>query len=248
MLFIRAGIFYLGYCALTLFYGLFIPVFSLLPKKVLQPVLLSWARLILLWLRWCCGIRVRVTGNVASLSESAVIVANHQSAWETFFLQRYFFPAAIVIKRELLSIPLFGWGLKQVEPIVIDRGNPIQSLKKVKQDGVISLRRGKHVVIFPEGTRRPIGQLGEYKRSAADIARQAGVAIIPVAHNSGAHWLNKQLTKLPGCIHLVIGDPIPTEGKNTKVLMEEVHQWTERQLHQIYSNDDRSSDNCSNNI
>lgn len=233
MLFLRAIIFYVGYWLATLVFGIFSLLLWCLPNLWRQKIILLWIDFVLVWLRWCCGVRVHVSGYTEKLLSPVVIVSNHQSNWETFFFQKYFSPLSTILKRELLNIPLFGWGLRLLEPIAIDRGRPVQALKKVKEKSVRRLQNGRHVLIFPEGTRRPVGELGEYKRSAVDIAQQVGVAILPVAHNSGEFWLNKKIIKRPGTIQVVIGSPIDTKAKNTKVLMDEIRDWTSIQLEQL---------------
>ncbi|MFT6791694.1 MAG: 1-acyl-sn-glycerol-3-phosphate acyltransferase [Cellvibrionaceae bacterium] len=228
--FLRAVFFYLGYWIATLIFGSFAIFSWWLPKRWRQKSILLWIDFISIWLRWCCGIKANLTGHIQPLTSPCVIVANHQSNWETFFLQRKFSPISVILKRELLNIPFFGWGLRVLEPIAIDRDNPVKALKKIKAQGLTYLQNGKHVLVFPEGTRRPVGELGEYKRSAADIAQRAGVDIIPIAHNSGEFWLNKKMIKDPGTIQMVIGAPITATGKNTKVLMNEIREWTDLQL------------------
>lgn len=92
------------------------------------------------------------------------------------------------------------------------------------------LRAGRNVLIFPEGTRRPVGQLGNYTRSAADIAKSAGVPIIAIAHNGGKYWRNKKYNKRPGTAHMIIGKPIVIGDRNTKTIMTTIQTWTQQQL------------------
>ena len=143
-----------------------------------------WNRFVMLWIRICCGVSFNVIGKRHFDRYPCVVMAKHQSTWETMFLQYYFGPVSTILKKELLRIPFFGWGLASLRPIAIDRSNPIQALKDVKSKGIERLKEGNNLLIFPEGTRTPIGQIGNYARSGADIAVSAGVPIIAVAHNA----------------------------------------------------------------
>jgi 1-acyl-sn-glycerol-3-phosphate acyltransferase len=202
----------------------------MLPKKFSHALIIHWNASALFLLRWCCNIRYEVTGFTEALDSPCIIVSNHQSPWETLFLQWYFKPVSAVLKKQLLSIPFFGWGLKVTQPIAIDRENPIQAIKKIKSDGVARLKVGNNILIFPEGTRMPPGKLGNYKRSSADIAKIASARLVPIAHNGGEYWLNKSLLKRPGVVRVVIGCPIIVGDQNTKQLMEEIKAWTQHQL------------------
>src|SRR5690606_12375044 len=99
--------------------------------------------------------------------------------------------------------------------------------------GLERLRQGNNLLVFPEGTRIPLGQVGNYARSGADIACAAGVAVVPVAHNAAECWPHKQLLKYPGTITVVIGEPIPTQGRDRKELTEAVMDWIETQINQL---------------
>jgi len=157
-------------------------------------------------------------------------MAKHQSTWETMFLQYYFGPVSTILKKELLRIPFFGWGLASLRSIAIDRSSPIQALKDVKNKGLERIKQGNNLLIFPEGTRIPLGTVGNYARSGADIAVTAGVPIIAVAHNAAECWPHKQFLKYPGTITVVLSEPIATEGKDRKALTEDVKTWIESEI------------------
>jgi 1-acyl-sn-glycerol-3-phosphate acyltransferase len=202
----------------------------LLPVKVAAPIILLWNRFVLFWLAVCCGIRHEITGNLKTIPTPCVIVSNHQSPWETIFFQLHFYPLTTVLKRELLRIPFFGWGMRVLRPIAIDRGNPMQALKQIKKVGVQRLKEGQNVLIFPEGTRQSAEQLGNFARSGADIAKVAGVPIIVVAQNAGYYWMNKKILKNPGVVQVVISEPMYTTEKNTKEVMKDIKEWIEASL------------------
>jgi 1-acyl-sn-glycerol-3-phosphate acyltransferase len=225
--YLRSIIFYSGYILSLLLIGILSVPLLLFPTKIAAPVILLWNRFVLCWLFICCGIRHQLLGNINNLPSPCVVIANHQSPWETIFLQLHFYPLTTVLKRELLRIPFFGWGMRILRPIAIDRSNPMQALKQIKSVGVERLKEGQNVLIFPEGTRQPVEQLGNFARSGADIAKAAGVPIIVVAQNAGHYWMNKKIVKNPGTIQVIISEPMLVEDKNTKQLIQDIQHWIE---------------------
>lgn len=227
---LRSILFYILYAPLTIIFGLLSILLLLLPKTWSAAAIVYWNPVALFLLRVCCNIRYEIKGNLENITTPCVIVANHQCPWETLFLQWYFRPVSAVLKKQLLSIPFFGWGLKMTQPIGIDRSNPTQAIKQIKILGLERLTAGRNVLIFPEGTRMAPGELGNYMRSAADVAKQANVPLIPVAHDAGKYWLNKKFIKNAGVVQVTIGEPIDLSDKNTKAVMKEIQQWTQQQL------------------
>ncbi len=232
-LFLRSTLFYMGIVPVAIAIGLLSPLLLLIPLKAASAIILCWNRFALWWLKVCCGLSYEVTSHLGESTKPWVVVCNHQCFWETIFLQLAFYPLATVLKKELLRIPFFGWGLNVLRPIAIDRSTPLQALKQVKTKGIERLKEGHNVLVFPEGTRMAYGELGDYKRSGADIAVQANVCIVPVAHNAAKFWPNKRYIKFPGTIQVVIGAPIDMSGKNTKVAMQEVQAWAKEQTNKM---------------
>jgi len=154
-------------------------------------------------------------------------MCKHQSAWETISLQLIFPRQSQVIKRELVWIPFFGWGLASLNPIAIDRKSNVRALKSVLTKGEERIKQGWWVLIFPEGTRIPVGEIGQYKQTGAALARQLGCPLIPVAHNAGAFWPRKSFLKKEGVIRVVVGKPISIHNKTTKEVTEEAKIWIE---------------------
>ena len=226
ILVLRTLLFYLGY-------ALFVSVFSLLsctvgmllPLPLRQTLATTGNWLILHWLNLSCGIRVRVIGRDKLPAAPFVVLSNHQSPWETYYLQRHLRPVATILKKELLRIPVFGWGLASVKPIAIDRGNPRQAIKDVMEQGRARLTDGNNVIVYPEGTRMNHGEYGQYARSGAALAVAAGVPIVPVAHNGGQCWPARRVLKYPGTITLVFGEPLETAGGDSKALTQEAQAW-----------------------
>lgn len=148
-------------------------------------------------------------------------------------LQGLCWPCSTILKKELLNIPFFGWGLRCLQPVAIDRSNPREALKQVKVQGMARLQNNLNLLLFPEGTRVAPGERGKYARSGTDIAVTAGVDVIPVAVNAGHCWPIKDWRRYPGLVTVVIGEPLPTKGRTSRELIEHVEQWIESELVKI---------------
>ncbi|MBT5032797.1 MAG: 1-acyl-sn-glycerol-3-phosphate acyltransferase [Proteobacteria bacterium] len=193
--------------------------------------ILGWcAHLVIPWLRFTCGISHRIDGLNNIPNRPCVLLVKHQSAWETFALQTIFPPQTWVLKKELLYIPVFGWGLWASRPIAIDRSTKLNALDQVVVQGIRVLAEGRWVVVFPEGTRVPYGQKKKYNAGGAKLAIEAGVPIIPVAHNAGRLWGKRSFLKSPGVINVAIGQPIMTDAENPRELTRQAENWIENKL------------------
>jgi 1-acyl-sn-glycerol-3-phosphate acyltransferase len=235
---IRSIIFYVVIFFFSIFHnslGIALGVF--LPYRLRYTLIIStWTSSFIWLLKVICGIRYQVTGLENIPEEACVISSNHQSSWETFFLQSICTPQTQVIKRELLWIPFFGWAFSLLKPIAINRGDKASARAQVLEQGIQYLNAGIWVLIFPEGTRKPPHALGRYARSGAALAVQAGVPILPIAHNAGHFYINKEFIKYPGTIQVHIGTTISSEGKTPELLTEEVREWTHHSLELIKEN------------
>lgn len=224
----RTVIFYLFfYGPFTIFWATFSGLISLfLPKRWRYGfIILVWSYVVLWSARWVLGIRWQIKGksNLPNDGSTVVIVANHQSAWETFFLQVLINPQSQVIKRSLLKIPFFGWTYSMVRPIAINRLDKRSAIQELVEQGKERLSTGNHVLIFPEGTRRRPGELGTFTRSAAILAKQAKVKLLPVSHNAGVFWPKDLLSiKRPGVITVQIHPPVAVGTRKTGEVMEEI--------------------------
>jgi 1-acyl-sn-glycerol-3-phosphate acyltransferase len=185
-----------------------------------------WTRATMWLLRRLNHIDIQVTGlENLPRGESVVVLANHQSQWETFYFQLLVSPQATVLKRELLWVPFFGWALVLLRPIAIDRGQPGQALKTILRLGQDRLEQGVSVVIYPEGTRQPRGHVGRFNAGGAMLACRTGRPVVPIAHNAGDCWPARSLWRLPGTIKVVVGEPLPCEGGNAKGLNQKAEAW-----------------------
>ncbi|MHB8346242.1 MAG: lysophospholipid acyltransferase family protein [Acidiferrobacterales bacterium] len=184
-----------------------------------------WARIQIWLLKVVCRLTYQVEGNGNLPSGPAIILAKHQSAWETLAFQCIFPPQVWVLKRELLLIPFFGWGLAMTQPIAIDRGGGARALEQIVTQGRARLGSGRWVVIFPEGTRVVPGQNRRHGIGGAVLAAETGYPVVPVAHNAGSFWPRHGFMKRPGTIRVVIGPVIESHGRSAQQIREIAEQW-----------------------
>ncbi len=185
-----------------------------------------WADFMMWWLKLCCNITFNVSGSEHIPEGPAIVLSNHQSAWETIAFQSIFPVHSQLLKRELLWIPFFGWGLAANQPIAIDRSKKTQAMQQLVSQGKDRLNAGRWIVIFPEGTRLPVEEPGTYQAGGAFIACKAGVMIVPVAHNAGVFWPKKNpFNKKAGVVNVVIGQAIDATGLKPRDLNAQVEQW-----------------------
>lgn len=193
-----------------------------------------WTRSTMWLLKRLNGIDIQVSGlEKIPRQEPLVVLSNHQSQWETFYLQLLVTPQATVLKRELLWVPFFGWGLALLRPIAIDRGQPGHALKRILRLGQARLDQGVSVVIYPEGTRQSPGHVGRFNAGGAMLACRARRRVLPVAHNAGACWPARSIWRYPGTIRLVVGEPLSCEGTTPKALTEEVEAWVRARVSEL---------------
>jgi len=192
-----------------------------------------WARLVIWWLRITCRLDYVVQGREHIPEDAAIVFAKHQSTWETIALQLIFPLQVWVAKRELLWIPFFGWGLWLMKCIAIKRGTGRAAIRQLVRQGAERLDEGIWIVIFPEGTRMPPGQRGQYRIGGAVLAEQTGRPIVPVAHNAGEYWPRRSFIKQPGTIQVRIGAPITTAGKTAQQILDEAADWIESRMEEI---------------
>lgn len=185
-----------------------------------------WARFCLLWLRWTCGVRYEVHGQEHIHSEQAsLILARHESAWETLAFQEIFPRQAYVLKRELLKIPFFGWGMALLNPIAIDRGAGRKALNQLVTEGKERLAQGDWVVLFPEGTRMPPGELGKINIGGAMLATKAKAPVYLVAHNAGEFWPKNSFIKRPGVVQIYISPALDVAEMSASEVNQQIENW-----------------------
>lgn len=204
----------------------------------------SWRRFLLVafcrFALWAgdaiCGMKVVVEGAENIPDSPSVIMIKHTTILETYGHVPMFPPTAWVVKRELLWAPFFGWAIGLVlHPIAINRGRGRSAVKQVITQGKQRLAAGVWVTIFPEGTRVPPGETRKYGISGAVLAQEAGVQIVPVAHNAGDCWRPREFSMRPGLVRFCIGPPIDASAQSPKETNVIVQNWIEGKMREISS-------------
>lgn len=201
-------------------------LWSPLPIAWRYRLTMGWPRLAIWGARVICGIRWQIKGWENLPDGPAVLLAKHQSAWETLFLPSYM-PRQIcfVYKRELHRVPFFGWGLALLRMIPINRSKGRDAFEQVARVGKQRLAEGRWPLLFPEGTRVPPGQIGRFKAGGAILAVKAGAPVVPIALNSGECWRRNAFVKHPGLITVSIGPAIESQGLSPEELNAKVQAW-----------------------
>jgi 1-acyl-sn-glycerol-3-phosphate acyltransferase len=233
MVVLRSALFALFQVALTIPYAFVALATFPFALTTRYRVISGWARIVLWALRGICGIRYHVIGAEQLPPPPYIVLSKHQSAWETLAFQEIFPPQVWVIKRELLWLPFFGWGLAMLAPIAIDRGSGARALRQILEQGSDRIRRGLCIVIFPEGTRVAPGARREYQTGGAWLAAKTATPVIPVAHNSGEFWPRNAFLKRPGTVTVSIGAPIDTHGLAAEDINRKVRDWVEGEVERI---------------
>jgi 1-acyl-sn-glycerol-3-phosphate acyltransferase len=225
--FVRSVIFEAARILLTVIFSIIAILTFPLPPIGRYRVITTWSRLIVFLARVLCGIRYRVEG-AENIPESAcIILSKHQSAWETLAFQVIFPPQVWVLRKSLLWIPFFGWGLAMMNPIAIDRKGGAGAMRETLKKGANRIENNWFIVMFPEGTRVKPGERKEYQVGGAWLATQLNSKIVPVALNAGNFWPKNAFIKTPGTITVKIGPAIETSGKKPKEVISDVENWIE---------------------
>jgi 1-acyl-sn-glycerol-3-phosphate acyltransferase len=229
MTLLRSSLFAAALVLITPPYAILALATFALPPMLRYRIISGWSRLVIYLSEKILGIACRIEGRENLPSRPAIILAQHQSAWETLAFQKIFPPQVLVLKRELLWIPFFGWGLALMSPIAIDRSRGVAALRAMARRGQQRLAQGFWVVVFPEGTRVAPGQRRAYHIGGAWLAAASGAPIVPVAHNAGRVWPRNAFLKHPGTITVRIGPPIDSANRDPKTLNALAESWIEEQ-------------------
>lgn len=205
-----------------------------LPYNKRYYVTSRWNVFVIWAARVVCGIEYEIKGKENLPDSPVILLSKHQSAWETIFLLANMpRPLVFVFKKEILYIPFFGWGIALLRMIPIDRKQGKNAFKSVVMHGKRRLKDGQWIIMFPEGTRTPVGSQGKYKSGGTRLAVETETPVVPIALNSGECWPKNSFVKKPGKITVSIGKPISSEGQTPDGLMEQVEQWIESEMRVI---------------
>jgi len=199
----------------VLFYGwtlilgvLYLPAL-VLPRRVIVLGARLWCNSVLWLLRATTGLSGHIEQTGERPAGPAIYAAKHQSAWDTMMITRLLPDPAIVLKKELLLIPFFGWYTRRHGAIGIDRGAGANALRQMLRDARQAVEGGRDIFVFPEGTRTAPGERRPYHAGVAALYRELGLPVVPVALNSGVFWGRRSFAKRPGDITLKLLPPIP---------------------------------------
>jgi 1-acyl-sn-glycerol-3-phosphate acyltransferase len=208
-IFIRSAVFNAGfYLSLLVHMAVAIPSFFL-PRQVLISIAKSWSHSMTWMLRVFCNIRVEYRGLDKIPKGPLLVASKHQSAFETIALLPLFRSPLFILKRELTWIPLFGLFLLKAQMIPVNRGQGVRTMSKMTELARERVRGDRQLIIFPEGTRRPVGAEPRYKFGVAQVYVDCGVQCVPVALNSGLFWPRRTFLRYPGTIVVEFLDLIP---------------------------------------
>lgn len=240
MILIRSILFFAFLVFMTPFYALAcFAVFPFVSAEKRYNFVRGWNVCVVFVAKHLCGIEYKITGMenmISMLNEPVILLAKHQSAWETIAFMAIF-PKQLcyVFKRELLFVPFFGWALGMLRMIHIDRSKSAAASNSIARQGKKYLSEGCWIIIHPEGTRTPVGKHLPYRKGGARLAVATGAHIIPIAHNAGHVWPRNSFLKFPGIVTISIGKPISTINRSADEVHREMESWIESEMRIIDS-------------
>jgi 1-acyl-sn-glycerol-3-phosphate acyltransferase len=233
MLILRSLLFYIGQIISTILIAPIGIIAFPLDFKKRYYLITRWAVFNLWWLKICCNVTYEIKGKDNIPRKPCIVMSKHQSAFETLALQQIFIPQVWILKKELLQIPIYGWGLASMQPIAINRDSTIKSFRQIADQGCERLQKGYWVIIFPEGTRVAPNKKKKYLPGGGMLAEKSGAQVVPVAHNAGRLWPRNSMIKKPGLITIKIGPVIESENKSAKEITGEVENWIEKEIREL---------------
>jgi len=233
MLILRSLLFYIGQIISTILIAPIGIIAFPLDFKKRYYLITRWAVFNLWWLKICCNVTYEIKGKDNIPGKPCIVMSKHQSAFETLALQQIFIPQVWILKKELLQIPIYGWGLASMQPIAINRDSTIKSFRQIADQGCERLQKGYWVIIFPEGTRVAPNKKKKYLPGGGMLAEKSGAQVVPVAHNAGRLWSRNSMIKKPGLITIKIGPVIESENKSAKEITDEVENWIEKEIGEL---------------
>ena len=233
LLVLRSTVYWIWSILNTLVMALPVLVTAIFSRRLSLYFAHMWLKINLLGLRYICGLKWQVEGKEHIPQTPCVVLAKHQSTWETYFLPTILPPTVYVAKRSLALIPIFGWALVALRFILIDRKSGSSAINQIVTQSLDRMARGYSIIIFPEGTRVAVGAEPNYRIGGAIVAGKTGTDILPVAVNSGEFWPRMGYIKWPGTITVSIGPMIDSTGKQASELLDETQAWIEAKMKEI---------------
>lgn len=230
---VRSLLFLLILVLVTPPYTLFVMLCRPLPHHVRRRSVVPWVNFTIWLVKHLLGIPYRLIGAENIPAHAAIVLAKHQSAWETLMLQEVFKDTVFVWRKEIKYLPFFGWALASIPMIETDRNASRSSLKRLVDQGRDRLDNGYTVIIFPEGTRSRPGSKNRYKIGGAHLAVETGTPVVPVALNSGEFWGRNALFKKCGIVTVSVGPAIDPQGLGASEITDRAEAWIEAEMRRI---------------
>ncbi|MFU8789430.1 MAG: lysophospholipid acyltransferase family protein [Methylobacter sp.] len=232
--YIGSALLFVGIFSTATIAGLLILLTTPLPFIIRYSISKAWCSLVVWMSAFFCGLSYEVEGleNIDP-KQPAVVLSNHQSAWETLALRHILPMQSVLLKRSLLMFPIWGWALGMVKPIAIDRNNPRTALRILLDKGAVYLNEGLWIIIFPEGTRTAAGEVKKFSAGGAMLAQKTGFPVIPVAHNAGDFWPRYSFLKYPGVIKVKIGPVISSKKRKAADINAEAEAWIAQAIKEL---------------
>ena len=230
MILFRSILFALLAVLVTTVYGVVVIPVSIISHKLGYECARSWGLQIVRLAKYVCGIRYDIRGLESLPTTPSIVMAKHQSAWETVSMLAFLPRASWIIKRELVFVPVVGWSLAALKSIAIDRKSGKNARDQILEQGKAFLAAGQWINIYPEGTRVAPGKRGRYGIGGAWLAANTGTPIVPIAHNAGELWRRNAFMKQPGTVTMIIGAALATKDKTAATVIKEVEEWIENEM------------------
>ena len=230
---IRSAFFWAFFLPFVLICATVLSLFFFMPMTFRMGIVKLWINCTLASLRLFCGLRYSVEGMENIPDTGFIVMSKHSSTWETIAIQKFFRPMIWVVKRELTWIPFFGWALKSMDAIALNRGTGRQAINQLIKESQRHMDNGRILMLFPEGTRVLPTQVKPFKLGGAIVSHRTGYSVLPIAHNAGEFWPRHSWIKWPGTIRVVIGQPIDPAGKTPEEIISTVGEWIRNECDRI---------------
>lgn len=220
-------------CGLIPIYNIIGYALFLIPNKAKHKVLTTWGRIFIFLSKHLCRTDYEIIGKENLIEGPAVFASNHQSTWETFAFNVFLPQHVWILKKELTKIPFFGWTLKTLSPIAIDRSAKNAAMLQILEQSKLRVADGFWVLVFPEGTRLAPGTKQAYKTGVARMAMNLNLPVVPIAHNAGHIMPRRSFWIYPGKVTIKIGKPIYKEDLSVEEFTEKIRSTIYNLLHEI---------------
>ncbi len=229
---IRSILFALAFYGVTIALAVLYLPLIVLPRRLFLGLCLAWVRIMIAMIRTILGIRFELRGLENRPDGPAIYASKHQSAWDVLIYNLLIHDCAYVLKRELYRIPLWGWYVWRIGSVGIDRSGGARALKGMVGQAAELLRQGRSIVVFPQGTRTPVGESRPYLPGAAALYMGTDAPVVPVALNSGVFWPRREFRKNPGLITVEFLPPIEP-GLNRREFLGRLEEMIESATHRL---------------